>query len=69
MIPRGPAGGNYTFVMIGDPAASFFAAAWHKGIRNWDAEAAYEGLRKNAFPGGIRDHAGYEHRNNAKAAA
>lgn len=66
MIPRGPAGGNYTFVMIGDPAASFFAAAWHKGIRNWDAEGAYAGLRKNAFPGGIRDHAGYEHGSNAK---
>jgi predicted alpha-1,2-mannosidase len=64
-IPRGPAGGNYTYVMIGDPASSFFAAAWHKGIRNWDAEAAYAGLRKNAFPGGIRDHAGYEHRKNA----
>jgi predicted alpha-1,2-mannosidase len=65
LIPRGPAGGNYTYVMIGDPAASFFAAAWHKGIRNWDAEAAYAGLRKNAFPGGIRDHAGYEHRKQA----
>jgi predicted alpha-1,2-mannosidase len=62
MIPRGPSGGNYTYVMIGDPAASFFAAAWHKGIRNWDVESAYQGLRKNAFPGGIRDHAGYEHR-------
>lgn len=66
MIPRGPAGGNYTFVMIGDPAASFFSAAWHKGIRNWDAEAAYAGLRRNAFPGGIRDHAGYEHGTGAK---
>lgn len=65
LIPRGPSGGNYTYVMIGDPAASFFAAAWHKGIRNWDAQTAYEGLRKNAFPGGIRDHAGYEHRTNA----
>lgn len=62
MIPRGPAGGNYTFVMIGDPAASFFAAAHFKGIRNWDAPLIYEGLRKNAFPGGIRSHAGYEHR-------
>jgi predicted alpha-1,2-mannosidase len=61
LIPRGPSGGNYTFVMIGDPAASFFAAAYHKGIRNWDVNAAWEGLRKNAFPGGIRDHAGYEH--------
>lgn len=60
LIPRGPSGGNYTFVMIGDPAASFFAAAYHKGIRNWDVQSAWEGLRKNAFPGGIRDHAGYE---------
>jgi hypothetical protein len=60
LIPRGPAGGNYTYVMIGDPAASFFAAAWHKGIRNWDAETAYAGLRKNAFPGGLRDHMAIE---------
>jgi predicted alpha-1,2-mannosidase len=65
LIPRGPSGGNYTFVMIGDPAASFFAAAYAKGIRNWDTETAYAGLRKNAFPGGIRDHAGYEHNRKA----
>ncbi len=61
LIPRGPAGGNYTFVMIGDPAASFFAAAYNKGIRSYDVAQAYAGLRKNALPGGIRDHAGYEH--------
>lgn len=61
LIPRGPSGGNYTFVMIGDPAAAFFAAAYNKGIRNYDVVKAYEGLRKNALPGGIRDHAGYEH--------
>ncbi len=60
LIPRGPSGGNYTFVMIGDTAAPVIASAYAKGIRNWDAEKAYEGLRKNAFPGGIRDHAGYE---------
>jgi predicted alpha-1,2-mannosidase len=60
LIPRGPSGGNYTFVMIGDPAASFFAVAYNKGIRHYDASKAYEGLRKNALPGGIRDHAGYE---------
>ncbi len=62
LIPRGPSGGNYTYVMIGDPAASFFAAALNKGIDDFDVEAAYAGLRKNAFVGGIRDHAGYEHR-------
>ncbi|MCG6186830.1 GH92 family glycosyl hydrolase [Maribellus maritimus] len=62
LIPRGPAGGNYTFVMIGDPSACFFATAYNKGIRNYDAETAYEGLRKNAFPEGSRDHGGYEHK-------
>lgn len=65
LIPRGPSGGNYTFVMIGDPAAPFFAAAYNKGIRNYDVQSAYEGLYKNAFQGGIRDHAGYEHRSDA----
>lgn len=60
LIPRGPSGGDYTFVMVGDPAASFFANAFFKGIRGWDAQEAYAGLRKNAFPGGIRSHAGYE---------
>lgn len=65
LIPRGPSGGNYTYVMIGDPASSFFACAYNKGIRNYDTELAYEGLRKNAFVGGIRDRAGYETRRNA----
>jgi len=67
LIPRGPSGGNYTFVMIGDPAAPLFAASYNKGIRGYDAEKAYEGLRKNALPGGIRDHAGYEFGTNASA--
>ncbi len=65
LIPRGPSGGNYTYVMIGDPAVSFFAAAYNKGIRGYDARLAYEGLRKNAFRGGIRDHAGYDHASDA----
>jgi predicted alpha-1,2-mannosidase len=61
LIDRGISGGNYTFVMIGDPSVSFFAAAYNKGIRNYDTELAYEALRKNAFLGGDRDHGGYEH--------
>ncbi|MBE0658353.1 MAG: glycoside hydrolase family 92 protein, partial [Bryobacteraceae bacterium] len=58
MIARGPSGGNYTFVMIGDQAVPVIAAAYFKGIRNFDLKAAYEGSKKNAFVGGIRDHAG-----------
>ncbi len=64
LIPRGPSGGNYTYVMIGDPSVPVFAAAWNKGIGHYNIEKAYEGLRKNAFPGGIRDRAGYEHNAN-----
>lgn len=60
MIARGPAGGNYTFVMTGDPATPLIAAAYNKGIRDFDIEGAWLGSRKNAFPGGIRDRAGYE---------
>ena len=60
LIPRGPSGGNYTFVMIGDQATLFMTSAYMQGIRDWDVEKAYKGLRKNAFIGGIRDRAGYE---------
>jgi predicted alpha-1,2-mannosidase len=60
LIPRGPSGGNYTFVMVGDQAALFLTSAYMQGIRDWDVQAGYEGLRKNAFVGGIRDRAGYE---------
>ena len=61
LIPRGPSGGNYTFVMIGSHSTAFLAAAYMKGIRTFDAEAAYAGMRKNAFPGGLMSKAGYEH--------
>jgi predicted alpha-1,2-mannosidase len=60
LIARGPSGGNYTFVMVGDQAIPMIAAAYNKGIRKFDVKAAYAGSVKNAFPGGIRDHAGYE---------
>lgn len=60
LIARGPSGGNYTYVMVGDQAIPLIAAAYNKGIRDFDIEAAYEGSIKNAEPGGIRDHAGYE---------
>ena len=60
MIARGPSGGNYTYVMVGDQAIPLIAAAYNKGIRDFDVEAAFEGSIKNSEPGGIRDHAGYE---------
>lgn len=61
LIPRGPSGGNYTFVMIAAHSTAYLTAAYLKGIRDWDVEAAYEGMRRNAFPGGLMGKAGYEH--------
>lgn len=61
LIPRGPSGGNYTFVMTGASSTPFFVSAWQKGIRGFDIKLAYEGLKKNHMPGGIMAKAGYEH--------
>lgn len=60
MIARGPSGGNYTFVMVGDQAIPLIAAAYNKNIRDFDVKTAYEGCIKNSEIGGIRDHTGYE---------
>ncbi len=61
LVPRGPAGGNYTYVMTGASSTPFIVGAYQKGIRGFDIEMAYEALRKNHMPGGIMDKAGYEH--------
>jgi predicted alpha-1,2-mannosidase len=64
LIPRGPSGGNYTYVMTGASSTPFIVSAYMKGIRGFDVEKAYEGMRKNAMPGGIMSKGGYEHRSN-----
>lgn len=61
LIPRGPAGGNYTYVMTGSSFTPFIVSAYQKGIRNYDVDLAYEGCVKNHLPGGMMDRAGYEH--------
>lgn len=61
LIPRGPAGGNYTYVMTGASSTPFIVASYQKGIRDFDVETAYAGMVKNAGPGGMMAHAGYEH--------
>jgi len=61
LIPRGPAGGNYTYVMTGAAVTPFIVSAYMKGIRRFDINKAYEGMRKDHFPGGMMSKAGYEH--------
>ncbi len=61
LIPRGPSGGNYTYVMTGASSTPFFVGAYQKGIRGFDVELAYSGLVKNHLPGGMMSKSGYEH--------
>jgi predicted alpha-1,2-mannosidase len=48
-LPIFPCWNNYTAAMIGDHVTAFIASAYNKGIRNYDVNAAYELMRKNAF--------------------
>ena len=61
LIPRGPSGGNYTYVMTGAATTPFITSAFLKGIKGFDINKAYEGIRKDHFPGGMMSKAGYEH--------
>jgi predicted alpha-1,2-mannosidase len=61
LVPRGPSGGNYTYVMTGASSTPFIVGAYMKGIVNTGAEEAYQGLLKNHLPGGMMSKAGYEH--------
>ncbi|MCK5758167.1 MAG: glycoside hydrolase family 92 protein, partial [Clostridiales bacterium] len=60
LIPRGPSGGNYTFVMNAAHSGAFLVSAYMKGIRDFDIEKAYEGIKRNAFTGGLMGRSGYE---------
>jgi predicted alpha-1,2-mannosidase len=62
MIPRGPSGGNDTYVMTGASTTPFIVSAIQKGIVKEDLEAIYIALKKNHMPGGIMAKAGYEHK-------
>ena len=66
LIPRGPSGGNYTFVMIGDTAAPAITSAYAKGIRDFDVEVALEGLIHNTEADGGRYYGGYAKKPTAK---
>lgn len=61
LIPRGPSGGNYTNVMTGASSTPFIVSAYQKGIRGFDVDEAFEGMRKNHMPGGMMGRSGYEH--------
>jgi predicted alpha-1,2-mannosidase len=61
MIPRGPSGGNDTYVMTGASTTPFIVSAIQKGIVKEDLETIYVALKKNHMLNGIMGKAGYEH--------
>lgn len=64
LIPRGPSGGNYTYVMTGASTTPFMVSAVQKGIVRDNLDSIYNALKKNHMPGGIMAKAGYEHQTN-----
>lgn len=64
LIPRGPSGGNYTFVMTGTSSTPFIVSAIQKGIIKDNLAEIYDALKRNHLPGGIMEKAGYEHNTN-----
>jgi len=48
-LPVFPCWNNYTAAMIGDHVTAFIASAYNKGIQNYDVNAAYALMQKNAF--------------------
>ena len=60
VLGRGQWGGDENYTMTGDSTIPLLAALANNGRARFDLKAAYDGGRKNAFPGGVRDHAGYD---------
>jgi len=48
-LPKWELAGNETGVMVGDPASIVLASTYLKGLRGFDAQAAYEVARKGAM--------------------
>ncbi|RQO66564.1 glycoside hydrolase family 92 protein [Pedobacter sp. KBW01] len=60
LLGRTSWGGEECYVMVGDQTVPLLAALMQTGRATFDKELAYKGAYKNAFPGGIKDRAGYE---------
>ena len=48
-LPRWPSGHGYSNSMLGTPADILIAEAYLKGIRDFDVERAYQGMRRTAL--------------------
>jgi predicted alpha-1,2-mannosidase len=54
LLPRGPSGGGYSYIMTSDPTANLIAGTFQKGLlTKVDANNAFDVLKRNQMPGGM----------------
>jgi predicted alpha-1,2-mannosidase len=54
LLPRGPSGGGYSYIMTSNPTANLVAGTYQKGLlTKVDAKHAFEVLKRNQMPGGM----------------
>lgn len=54
LLPRGPCGGGYSYIMTSNPASSLIVSTYMKGLlTRADAQQAYDILKRNQMPGGM----------------
>lgn len=54
LLPRGPCGGGYSYIMTGCPATNLITSAYQKGVLTRKPVAtAYEMMKQNHAPGGM----------------
>ncbi|RYD91168.1 MAG: glycoside hydrolase family 92 protein, partial [Sphingobacteriales bacterium] len=53
-IPRGPAGGGYSYIMTSCPTTNLIVGTYMKGLlTKYDINTAYDAVKRNAMPGGM----------------
>lgn len=54
LIPRGPCGGGYSYIMTSCPATNLIVSTYMKGLTTKiNPETAYQMVKQNALPGGM----------------
>lgn len=54
LLPRGPCGGGYSYIMTGCPATNLIVSTYMKGLlTKADAETAFRVMKQNHLPGGM----------------
>jgi predicted alpha-1,2-mannosidase len=54
LLPRGPSGGGYSYIMTSNPTANLIASTFQKGLlTKIEANHAFDVLKRNQMPGGM----------------